>query len=304
MDTVRSRNYETRVINLNERKPSWLKVRAPGGTNYTRIKSALRRLELHTVCQEAHCPNVGECWREGTATILLLGDVCTRGCRFCAVQAGNPRGVVDPDEPEHVARAVGDIGLRYAVLTMVNRDDLRDGGAAHVRTTIERIRELNPQVCIEALVGDFQGQERDIDAVLDARPDVFGHNVEVVRRITRIVRDTRCSYDRSLHVLEYAKTRAPDRLVKSGVMVGAGETDEELFACLTDLRANGVDIVTIGQYLRPSPRHHPVERYVEPDMFEEYRHRALALGFHFVAAGPMVRSSYQAAEGFARARIS
>ncbi len=282
------------------RKPSWLKVVAPGGPKYTRIKGTLAQLKLHTVCQEAHCPNVGECWGEGTATVMILGDVCTRGCRFCAVASGHPPAV-DEGEPERVAQAVAELGLRYVVLTMVNRDDLPDGGASHVARTVQRLHDLGGGLLVEALVGDFQGSERDIDTVLGGEPDVFAHNVEVVRRLTRRVRDARCDYDRSLGVLAYAKSRAVRRLTKSSVMVGAGETDEEVEACLSDLRAVGVDIVTLGQYLRPSSKHLPVDRYVTPETFETYRRAGERMGFRFVASGPLVRSSYRAAEAFVRA---
>jgi lipoic acid synthetase len=259
----------------------------------------LHELGLHTVCQEAHCPNVGECWREGTATVMLLGGVCTRGCRFCAVEAGHP-GPIDPSEPEHVAQAIAQMGLAYVVLTMVDRDDLPDGGAGHVVETITRLRTLKADLRVEALVGDFHQNEQAIDAVVDAAPDVFAHNVEVVRRVTPVVRDVRCGYDRSLSVLERAKKRAPDRLTKSSIMVGIGETDDEVFDALVDLRSAGVDIVTIGQYLRPSAWHAEVTRYVPPATFEAYRERAQALGFRYAASGPLVRSSYRAAEVFVR----
>ena len=284
------------------RKPPWLKVVAPGGEGYTRIKATLARLRLHTVCEEAHCPNVGECWREGTATVMVLGDVCTRGCRFCAVTAGHP-SAPDADEPRHVADAVGALGLRYVVLTMVNRDDLADGGAAHVAETVRALHELGGDLLVEALVGDFQGHESSIDLVLDARPDVFAHNVEVVRRITSRVRDARCEYDRSLAVLRYAKDHAPERLTKSSLMLGAGETDAEVLESLHDLRAAKVDIVTLGQYLRPSVRHMQVERYVEPERFEALRVAGMELGFRYVASGPLVRSSYRAAEAFVRSEV-
>ena len=275
---------------------------APGGENYTRLKSTLRQMSLHTVCEEAHCPNVGECWREGTATVMVLGDTCTRGCRFCAVKTGNPRGVVDADEPGNVARAVSQIGLRYVVLTMVNRDDLPDGGASHVAKTVREIHALSPDMLVEVLVGDFHGRREDIDTVIAGEPDVFAHNVEVVRRVTRLVRDVRCTYDQSLEVLRYAKERSGRRFVKSSLMVGAGETDDEVMQALSDLRAVGVDIVTLGQYLRPSAKHLAVDRYVEPAKFEEYRAEANRLGFVFVASGPLVRSSYRAAEAFIRAQ--
>ncbi len=284
-----------------ERKPPWLKVAAPGGEEYSRVKGTLVSLRLHTVCQEAHCPNVGECWGEGTATVILLGDTCTRGCRFCAVTSGHP-SPPDPSEPASVAEAVRRLGLRYVVLTMVNRDDLPDGGAGHVAETIRRLHESGDGLLVEALVGDFAGRREDVHRVVDARPEVFAHNVEVVRRVTRAVRDARCSYDRSLQVLRWAKERAPERFVKSSIMVGAGETDAEVTEALRDLRSAGVDLVTIGQYLRPSDKHLRVDRYVEPAVFDDYREQALELGFEFAASGPLVRSSYRAAEVFVRAR--
>ena len=291
------------MVNPPDRKPPWLKVMAPGGENYTRLKSTLRQRELHTVCEEARCPNVGECWREGTATVMILGDTCTRGCRFCAVKTGKPGGVVDVSEPENVARAVAEIGLRYVVLTMVNRDDLADGGAGHVAETIRRLHALNPNLLVEALVGDFLGREVDLRMIVDARPDVFAHNVEVVPRVTRLVRDVRCSYEQSLEVLRKAKQLAPERLTKSSLMVGAGESDEEVTQVLKDLREAQVDVVTLGQYLRPTGKHLPVDRYVEPSQFEQWRDQAMQMGFKFAASGPLVRSSYRAAEVFVRAML-
>src|SRR5579859_7855741 len=216
-------------------KPPWLKVRAPGGPAYNRLRETLRELDLHTVCEEARCPNVGECWAEGTATIMLLGDVCTRGCRFCAVTTGDPRGAVDGREPEHVARAIARLELQYVVLTMVDRDDLLDGGAAHVARTVTRLRELRPDILIETLLGDFGGHPGYVDVTVDARPDVWAHNIEVVRRLQRTIRDVRCSYDRSLEVLRRVKARDAERLTKSSVMVGIGETDDEIVEAMGDL---------------------------------------------------------------------
>jgi lipoyl synthase len=281
-------------------KPPWLRVRAPGGDAYQRLKSTFRELDLHTVCEEARCPNVGECWREGTATVMLLGDTCTRGCRFCAVTTGNPRGAVDVREPEHVARAIASMGLQYVVLTMVDRDDLLDGGADHVARTVERLHELRPDLLVETLVGDFQGRLGYVDRVVEGRPDVFAHNLEVVRRLQRTVRDVRCGYDQSLAVLRRAKDRAPERLTKSSIMVGLGETDDEVVEALADLRAAGVDVVTLGQYLRPTPKHHEVLRFVPPETFDRYAEEARRLGFRYAASGPLVRSSYKAAEVFLR----
>ncbi len=281
-------------------KPAWLKVRAPGGESYGRLKQTFRELDLHTVCEEARCPNVGECWSEGTATVMLLGDVCTRGCRFCAVTTGDPRGAVDVREPEHVARAIARLGLQYVVLTMVDRDDLLDGGAAHVGRTVQRLRELRPDILVETLLGDFGGNLDYVDTTVDAAPHVWAHNVEVVRRLQRTVRDVRCGYDRSLSVLRRAKERRPDILTKSSIMVGVGETESEVLETLADLRSAGVDLVTLGQYLRPGPKHLAVERFVDPETFALFAERGHALGFAYVASGPLVRSSYKAAEVFVR----
>jgi lipoic acid synthetase len=293
----------TDPLPLREPKPPWLKVRAPGGDNYARIKQTLRSLDLNTVCEEARCPNVGECWSAGTATIMVLGHTCTRGCRFCAVSTGQPGGAVDPREPVHVARAIAKLSLKYVVLTMVDRDDLLDGGAAHVGQTIAELRSRCPELLIEALVGDFGGRKRDLDTLFESAPDVFAHNIEVTRRLTPKIRDQRCNYDLSLDVLRYAKERASGRYVKSSIMVGIGETDDEVMETMADLRKAGVDIVTLGQYLRPTPKHAPVMRYVEPERFLAYENEAKALGFAFVASGPLVRSSYHAAEGFVAAQL-
>ncbi len=281
-------------------KPSWLKVRAAGGRSYNELKETFRGLDLHTVCEEARCPNIGECWAEGTATVMLLGDTCTRGCRFCAVATGRPRGAVDVREPEHVARALSRMLLQYVVMTMVDRDDLLDGGAEHVAKTVRRLKELRPEMLVETLVGDFGGHLGAVDVTVDASPDVWAHNIEVVERLQRTIRDVRCGYEQSLRVLRRAKQRALGRVTKSSIMVGIGETDEEVVATMRDLRDAGVDVVTVGQYLRPSAKHAPVHRYVDPSVFEEYRREGLAMGFAFVASGPLVRSSYKAAEVFVR----
>jgi lipoic acid synthetase len=235
---------------------------------------------------------------------MILGDTCTRGCRFCAVNTGNPQGMVDPREPTHVAKAIAELQLRYVVLTMVDRDDLLDGGADHVAQTVQAIKRHSPTIMVEALVGDFCGRTRDVDTVLEGRPDVFAHNVEVVQRVTSVVRDPRCSYQRSLDVLRHAKERGGSRYVKSSVMVGVGETDDEVIEALSDLRKSGVDIVTLGQYLRPSEKHFPVARYVTPEQFDAYAKLGYEMGFAFIASGPLVRSSYHAAEGFVMASQS
>jgi lipoic acid synthetase len=288
-----------------ERKPEWLKVRAPGGERYTHIKETLRRYDLHTVCEEARCPNVGECWGGGTATIMILGDVCTRGCRFCAVTTGNPRGAYDPREPEHTGRTIAAMGLEYVVITMVDRDDMLDGGAAHVAETLRAIRAHSPEILIEALLGDFSGNLDDVTtAVVEGRPDVFAHNVETVERLQRTVRDARCSMEKSLAVLRHAKAVSPETYTKSSIMVGLGETRDEVLDTMRSLRAVDVDVLTLGQYLRPTPKHHELVRYWTPEEFADLRAEGLAMGFRYVASGPLVRSSYKAAEAFLRGQLT
>jgi lipoyl synthase len=288
-------------MSLPPRKPDWLRVRLPVGEHHERfggLKDRLRRLDLHTVCEEARCPNIFECWGEGTATIMILGETCTRGCRFCSVHTGDPGGVTDPREPDHTARMLAELGLAYVVLTMVDRDDLLDGGAEHVARTVRRIKERTPDLRVETLLGDFQGVRRDVETVVrDGRPDVYAHNVEVVPRLQRTIRDARCSWERSLETLRWAR-EAGARITKSSVMVGIGETEAEVLDALQDLRDAQVDVVTVGQYLRPTKKHAPVQRYVEPAEFERYREAGLAMGFAYVASGPLVRSSYRAAEAF------
>jgi lipoyl synthase len=285
-------------MNLPQRKPEWLRVRMPGGEQYNELKERFRRLDLKTVCEEARCPNIGECWREGTATIMILGETCTRGCRFCAVNTGNPRGVVDPREPENTARALAQMGLSYVVMTMVDRDDLLDGGAAHVARTVQRIRELVPGLLVETLVGDFAGVAADVRTVVeDGAPDVFAHNVEVVPRLQRSMRDARCSWERSVEVLRVARD-AGANVTKTSLMVGCGEEEHELLDAMQKLRAADVDVLTIGQYLRPTEKHAELVRYVDPEEFERYRVAGEQMGFKHVSSGPLVRSSYRAAEGF------
>ena len=290
-------------MGLHERKPEWLKVRMPGGERHAQLTETFRRLKLHTVCEEARCPNIGECWREGTATIMILGDVCTRGCRFCAVSSGHPGGVVDETEPEHVAGALAQMDLAYVVLTMVDRDDLPDGGAAQVARTVSAIHARSPELLVETLVSDFAGDERCIETVVQqGRPDVYAHNVEVVPSLQRKMRDARCSWERSLQTLRAARA-AGANVTKSSLMVGCGETESEVHEALAALRAADVSVVTIGQYLRPTPKHAPVARYVEPAEFEAYQQAGVALGFQFVASGPLVRSSYRAAEAFLEGKL-
>jgi lipoic acid synthetase len=276
----------------------WLKIRPPAGQNYLRIKETLRRHGLHTVCEEAHCPNVHECWGGGTATIMLMGSVCTRGCRFCAVTSGHPKGYLDPLEPWKVAQVVSEWGLDYIVLTSVARDDLPDGGAEHFAKTIRAIKQKTPRTLVEVLIPDFRGDINALKTVVEAQPEVIGHNIETVERLTPRVRDRRASYRQSLAVLENVKKLDPTRYTKSSIMVGLGETDEEILQTMRDLRAVGVDILTIGQYLRPSPRHLEVVEYVHPQKFAQWKEIGEALGFRYVASGPLVRSSYRAGEFF------
>ena len=275
-----------------ERKPEWLKVRFPGGERYQRLKSLMRENALHTVCEEAHCPNVGECWNAGTATFMILGDVCTRSCGFCAVTTGRP-GEIDQMEPYRVARAVRTLGLDYVVITSVNRDDVVSGGAEVFAACIRAIRHDDASVRVEVLIPDFKGNWDALREVVEARPFVLNHNIESVPRLYRQVRP-QARYDRSLELIRRAKELAPDMLTKSGFMVGLGETRDELFAVMRDLRAHGCDIVTIGQYLRPSKQHLPVERYYDPSEYQAFRDYGAELGFTHVEAGPLVRSSYHA----------
>jgi lipoic acid synthetase len=280
------------------RKPDWLRVRAPGGDNYTMIKKTLRERGLFTVCEEARCPNVGECWTGGTATFMLLGEMCTRGCRFCAVTTGNPGGWVDRDEPRKLAESVALMGLKYIVLTMVDRDDLDDGGAAHVAECIEHLKRCEPDLIVEALVGDFSGDAGAIATVIESRLDVFAHNIETVDRLQRSVRDARCNYGQTLDVLRLAKKHELAPYTKSSIMLGLGESAAEVTATMQDLRQADVDFLTLGQYLQPTHRHLDVVEWIHPDRFAELRAEGEAMGFRYVAAGPLVRSSYRAGEFF------
>lgn len=277
-------------------KPDWLKVPIPAGANVARLEGLLRQRHLHTVCEEARCPNQGECWAGGTATFMVLGDTCTRGCRFCAVKTHSQGNPVDADEPHKVAEACAAMQLKYIVLTMVDRDDLGDGGAGHVAATIAAIKAQVPGILVEALVGDFQGDGQKIATVLGGGPDVYAHNVETVLRLTPRVRDHRCSYMRSLQTLRTAKQLQPGVVTKSSVMLGLGESDREVEQAMDDLREFGVDVVTFGQYLRPTLKHLPVREHVTPARFAALEQRALGKGFLYVASGPLVRSSYKAAE--------
>lgn len=284
-------------------KPSWLKIRPASGERYLEIKDLMKQLNLATVCQEAQCPNIGECWSAGTATIMLMGEVCTRGCRFCNVKTGNPKGKIDLEEPSKVAYAIGQMDLDYVVLTSVDRDDLPDEGSGHFAETVVRLKESAPKLIIEVLTPDFRGNEDYIGKIVDAKPDVFAHNVETVERLTKRVRDPRAGYAQSLRVLEYVKERDNTRFTKSSIMLGLGETDEEVRQTLRDLRNVGCDVVTFGQYLQPQKRHLPVEAFVTPEKFKEWQTESEQMGFLYVASGPLVRSSYRAGEFFMKGVI-
>jgi lipoic acid synthetase len=279
-------------------KPDWLKIRPPSGENYAKIKMLKDGLELHTVCEEAHCPNIYECWGGGTATFMLMGDVCTRHCRFCAVSSGRPSGYLDPFEPLNVAYAIRQMGLKYVVVTSVDRDDLPDGGSSHFAACVTQIRKFNPNIRIEVLIPDFRGDASAIQKIVDSKPDVIAHNVETVRRLSPIVRDPRASFDQSLKVLAYIKASDPSIYSKSSIMLGLGETKKEVVSTMKELLGVGVDFLTIGQYLQPSRGHAQVREYVHPKIFDEYREIGEELGFKYIASGPLVRSSYRAGEFF------
>lgn len=281
-------------------KPKWLRIVNHTSPAYHAVKEQVQKHKLATVCEEAKCPNIAECWSHGTATIMLMGAVCTRACRFCAVDTGNPRGWLDPDEPENTAKTVALMNLDYVVLTSVNRDDLLDGGASHYARTIKAIKQLTPKTKVEALTPDFQGVERDVALLLDSGVDVFAQNVETVERLTHPVRDNRAGYLQTLKVLSYAKQYRPEVLTKTSLMLGLGESDEEIIQTMDDLRAHQVDILTLGQYLQPTKNHLPIERYVTPESFTALRQIGLEKGFFEVASGPLVRSSYRADRVFKR----
>ncbi|RIH85254.1 lipoyl synthase [Calidithermus roseus] len=289
---------------VDRHKPAWLRATVPTGPNYTRLKALTQRLKLHTVCQEAMCPNIGECWGHGTMTIMVLGGICTRACKFCAVDTGNPRGWVDPLEPVHVAEAVAEMKLKYVVLTSVDRDDLPDGGAFHFAECVRQIKQRDPEVKVETLTPDFRGNLRDVETVLEGGQEVFANNLETVRRLTPRVRDPRAGYEQTLKVLEHAKKVRPEVLTKSSLMLGLGESEEEIRQAMRDLRAVGVDILTLGQYLRPTKHHLPVERYVTPQEFATYAEWGYEEGFMEVFSGPLVRSSYRAEKVFFEATQS
>jgi lipoic acid synthetase len=297
----------SRVLQIQEerfeRKPEWLRVRWPTGEKYETIKGILRHHNLHTVCEEANCPNVAECWGGGTATFMLMGDTCTRGCRFCMVKSGNPHGALDAFEPLKIAKTTAALGLRYVVITSVDRDDLPDGGASHFGATIRAIKHHNPDVIVEVLIPDFQGNIDDVKTILEASPEVVAHNIETTESLTPKVRDPRAKYRQSLNVLKSIKDLKSTVCSKSSIMLGLGETEGDLLTTIRDLREVNVDILTLGQYLRPTKGHVPVSEYVAPERFQHYRQVAEDMGFLYVAAGPFVRSSYRAGEFFLDALI-
>ena len=280
------------------RKPPWLRIKVRYTENMKYVSNIIHKFNLHTVCEEARCPNIYDCWGSGTATFMILGDVCTRNCRFCSVKKGNPNGYIDYSEPFRVALAVKLLNLRYVVITSVDRDDLDDGGASIYAETIKMVRRFNPNILVEVLIPDFNGDLNSLKTVLNANPNVVGHNIETVRRITPLVRDRRAGYDLSLNVLRNIKKLHSHIYTKSGIMLGLGETISEVVEALKDLRDADVDIVTIGQYLMPSPKHYPIKKYVSPDDFKKLEKIAYDLGFIYVASGPRVRSSYLAGEYF------
>jgi lipoic acid synthetase len=288
-------------------KPRWLKAAPADSENYQKLRSTVRELGLSTVCEEARCPNIGECWGGGkdgtaTATIMIMGDTCTRGCRFCSVKTSKAPPPLDPEEPEKVASAIAKWGLDYVVLTSVDRDDLEDQGSDHFRQVVQKLKEKKPDLLVEALSPDFQGNEALVHAVATSGLDVFAHNIETVERLTPKVRDRRAHYHQSLGVLKYAKT-VGTRITKTSIMLGLGETDEEVMKTLEDLRAVDVDVVTFGQYLQPTKRHLPVKEYVTPEKFEEWQVKGESMGFKYIASGPLVRSSYKAGEFFLKNHI-
>ena len=280
-----------------EKKPEWLRIRLPSGKNYVNIRQTVASLRLHTVCEEARCPNIGECWGGGTATIMIMGDVCTRGCRFCSVGSGRPL-YLDPDEPERVAKAIKEWGLRYVVITSVCRDDLQDGGANHIAKTIKAVKVQCPQTIIEPLIPDFHSNRHALENVANAGPEVISHNIETVARLSPLIRDARATYEQSLRVLKMIKDIDYKIYTKSSIMLGLGEMEEEVMEAAEDLRSAGVDIVSIGQYLQPTSRNLPVKEYIAPEKFDSYKKSIEKMGFAYVVAGPFVRSSYKAGEFF------
>ena len=277
-----------------ERKPKWLRIKSQNSSKFRELKEIVSHKKLHTVCEEAMCPNIQECWSHGTATFMLLGSVCTRACKFCAVDTGNPKGQIDAKEPEKVANSIAQMNLKYAVLTSVNRDDLEDGGAMHFAQTVVSIKKKAPGVIIEALVPDFLGKRESIETLLDSNVEVFAQNLETVKRLTHQVRDHRAGYEQTLEVLAYAKKYSPKTISKTSLMLGLGESEDELLEAFNDIRSAGVDVLTLGQYMRPTINHLPVEKWYSPEEFLYMKNLALDIGFKEVASGPLVRSSYRA----------
>ena len=295
--------YSHSQITEQAKKPDWLRVKSAAGQNPERIRTILRTHNLHTVCEEAHCPNVGECWGGGTATFMLMGDVCTRGCRFCMVKSGNPNGELDIFEPVKIARAIAELGLKYVVITSVDRDDLPDGGAGHFASTIRAIKSRDQNVVTEVLIPDFRADVSNIRKIVEAKPEVIAHNIETTATLTPRIRDPRATYRQSLQVLETIKKLNREVYSKSSIMLGLGETEDDLVRTMRDLRQVDVNILTLGQYLRPSKGHLPVVEFVSVSQFEYYKEIAEEMGFMYVASGPLVRSSYRAAEFFVEALI-
>ena len=295
MTTVPAKHYS--------KKPPWLKVPFPGGDRYSWIKSRSTRLNLSTVCEEANCPNIGECWNGGTATFMLMGETCTRGCRFCAVKSAKYPPALDADEPSKLAGTIKKMNLNYVVLTTVNRDDLPDQGASHIARCIKATQRTSPRLLIEMLMPDFRGEKELVQQIIDASPAVLAHNLETVRRLTPEVRDYRADYDQSLEVLRYLKTNCPEGYTKSSLMLGLGESRREILQAMDDMRDAGVDFLTIGQYLQPTRKHLKVLKFLHPDEFNELGQIGDQMGFDYVAAGPLVRSSYKAAEFYIERKI-
>ena len=291
------------TTNLSPKKPPWLKVSFPGGERYSWIKKRAANLNLSTVCEEANCPNIGECWNGGTATFMLMGDNCTRGCRFCSVKSAKNPGALDSEEPMKLAETVKNMNLKYVVLTTVDRDDLPDQGASHIARCIRCTQRASPDMLIEMLMPDFQGITELVQQIINARPAVLAHNLETVRSLTPVVRDSRAGYDQSLEVLHYLKQSCPEGYTKSSLMLGVGESRTETLQAMEDLRKVGVDFLTIGQYLQPSRKHLKVEKFVHPDEFDELAQLGDKMGFEYVASGPLVRSSYKAAEFYIERKI-
>ena len=277
-----------------ERKPKWLRIKSQNSSKFRELKEIVSHKKLHTVCEEAMCPNIQECWSHGTATFMLLGSVCTRACKFCAVDTGNPKGQIDAKEPEKVANSIAQMNLKYAVLTSVNRDDVEDGGAMHFAQTVVSTKKEAPGVIIEALVPDFLGKRESIETLLDSNVEVFAQNLETVKRLTHQVRDHRAGYEQTLEVLAYAKKYSPKTISKTSLMLGLGESEDELLESFDDIRSAGVDVLTLGQYMRPTINHLPVEKWYSPEEFQYMKKLALDIGFKEVASGPLVRSSYRA----------